>query len=138
MAGKSSCQAIKTLSSPKALDYAKKNGIADAAKDPKCLKCHSTYDRIDAKLRGGILAEEGVSCETCHGPGSSYKSPSVMKNLAQAKSMALLSLTNNCAFNAIIKTIHSLKNSILKLMLQRSLILIQQRKINLFWTNILI
>jgi hypothetical protein len=83
-------QAIITLSSQKALDYAKKNGIADATKDPKCLKCHSTYDRIDPKLRGGILATDGVSCETCHGPGSIYKSPSVMKNLAQAKTVGLI------------------------------------------------
>jgi hypothetical protein len=71
-------QAIKTLSSQASLDYAKKNGIADPAKDPKCLKCHSTYDRAD------------VSCETCHGPGSSYRSPSIMKNLDQAKKMGLI------------------------------------------------
>jgi len=83
-------QAIKTLSNQKSLDYAKKNGIANPSKDAKCLKCHSTFDRIDAKLRGGILPEEGVSCETCHGPGSSYKSPSIMKNLAQAKTMGLI------------------------------------------------
>jgi hypothetical protein len=83
-------QAIKTLSSQASLDYAKKNGIADPAKDPKCLKCHSTYDRADAKLRSGILPTEGVSCETCHGPGSSYRSPSIMKNLDQAKKMGLI------------------------------------------------
>ena len=83
-------QAIKTLSGPKSLDYAKKNGIADPTKEAKCLKCHSTYDRIDPKLRGGILATESVSCETCHGPGSAYKSPAVMKNVAQAKTMGLI------------------------------------------------
>jgi hypothetical protein len=83
-------QAIKTLSNQASMDYAKKNGIADPAKEAKCLKCHSTYDAVDAKLRGGILPEEGVSCETCHGPGSSYKSPSVMKNREQAKSMGLI------------------------------------------------
>jgi hypothetical protein len=83
-------QAIKTLSNQASLDYAKKNGIADPGKDAKCLKCHSTFARVDAKLRGGILPEEGVSCETCHGPGSSYKSPSIMKNLEQAKTMGLI------------------------------------------------
>lgn len=83
-------QALKSLSSQASLDYAKKNGIADPTKDAKCLKCHSTYDRVDAKLRATILATEGVSCETCHGPGSSYKSPAIMKNLAQAKTMGLI------------------------------------------------
>ena len=83
-------QAIKTLGNQKSLDFARKNGIADPTKDAKCLKCHSTYDRVDAKLRSGILATEGVSCESCHGPGSSYKAPSIMKNLAQAKTMGLI------------------------------------------------
>lgn len=77
-------QAIKTLSNKESMDYAKKNGIADPAKEPKCLKCHSTFDRADAKLRATITKTEGVSCETCHGPGSSYKTPAIMKNRAQA------------------------------------------------------
>jgi hypothetical protein len=71
---------LKTLASQASLDYAKKNGIADPAKDAKCLKCHSTYEKAGASLRGGILPTEGVSCESCHGPGSGYKSPSVMKS----------------------------------------------------------
>jgi excinuclease UvrABC ATPase subunit len=83
-------KALKSLSSQASLDYAKKNGIADPTKDPKCLKCHSTYDTVDPKLRSTILQSEGVSCESCHGPGSSYKSPAVMKNVAQAKKMGLV------------------------------------------------
>jgi hypothetical protein len=77
-------QALKSLKSQASIDYAKKNGIADASKDAKCLKCHSTYDAVAANLRGGILATEGVSCESCHGPGSAYKSPTIMKNQAMA------------------------------------------------------
>ncbi len=50
------------------------------AKDPKCLKCHSTASAIDAKLNAGVKATEGVSCESCHGPGSAYKSMSIMKS----------------------------------------------------------
>jgi hypothetical protein len=73
-------QALKSLKSQASIDFAKKNGIPDASKDPKCLKCHSTYDAVPANLRGGILATEGVSCESCHGPGSVYKSPTIMKN----------------------------------------------------------
>lgn len=82
--------ALKTLSSQASLDYAKKNGIADPAKEAKCLKCHSTFERAAANLRGGITAEEGVSCESCHGPGSMYKSPALMKNVEQAKANGLI------------------------------------------------
>ena len=83
-------KSLKTLASQQALDYAKKNGIADPSKDAKCLKCHSTYDAVAANLRGGILATEGVSCESCHGPGSSYKSPAIMKDLALSQKNGLI------------------------------------------------
>ena len=83
-------QALKALSNQHSLEYAKKNGIADPAKDAKCLKCHSTFACVDAKLRGSILATEGVSCESCHGPGSYYKTPAIMKNLVQSKKMGLI------------------------------------------------
>jgi len=83
-------KAIKTLSGKASLDYAKTNGIADPTKEAKCLKCHSTYDKASANLRGGILPEEGVSCESCHGPGSGYKSPTIMKNKKLALSSGLI------------------------------------------------
>jgi hypothetical protein len=53
---------------------------AEEAKDPQCLKCHSTAGAVDAGLIATLTAEEGVSCESCHGPGSMYKGASVMKN----------------------------------------------------------
>jgi hypothetical protein len=83
-------QALKSLSSQASLDYAKKNGIADASKEAKCLKCHSTYDRIDASLRAGILATEGVSCESCHGPGSTFKAIPIMRSHEQALKNGLI------------------------------------------------
>ncbi len=52
----------------------------DDANNPKCLKCHSTAASVDESLVMTITKEEGVSCESCHGPGSAYKSMSVMKN----------------------------------------------------------
>jgi len=51
----------------------------DEKKDPKCLKCHSTAASVDKSLRAGIKESEGVSCESCHGPGSHYKGAAVMK-----------------------------------------------------------
>ena len=77
--------ALKSLSSEAALKYAKENGIADPAKAPECLNCHSTMSTVDKKLidpKGKLTLEEGVSCESCHGPGSKYKSPKIMKKKA--------------------------------------------------------
>lgn len=59
--------------------------------NPKCLKCHSTAASVDKSLIATITVEEGVSCESCHGPGSMYKSAGIMKNqqLALSKGMIL-------------------------------------------------
>jgi hypothetical protein len=84
-------QAIKSLSSPAALEYAKKNNIADPATDAKCLKCHSTTGSVAAAdLDATIKVSEGVSCESCHGPGSMYKSPAIMKNQAMSLKNGLI------------------------------------------------
>lgn len=71
----------------KAMDALK----GDEKNDPKCLKCHSTAAAVDQSLIATIKVEEGVSCESCHGPGSIYKSASIMKNqkLALSKGMTL-------------------------------------------------
>lgn len=63
----------------------------DEAKDPKCLKCHSTAASVDKSLLAGMKVNEGVSCEACHGPGSHYKGAAVMKNqkLSMAKGLIL-------------------------------------------------
>ncbi|WP_372773818.1 multiheme c-type cytochrome [Mangrovibacterium sp.] len=57
----------------------------------KCLKCHSTAASVDKSLVATITVEEGVSCESCHGPGSIYKSAGIMKNqkLALTKGMIM-------------------------------------------------
>jgi len=62
----------------------------DDAKNEKCLKCHSTAAGVDAKLLDGLTQAEGVSCESCHGAGSAYKSPTIMKDVASAKKNGLV------------------------------------------------
>jgi len=49
--------------------------------EPACLSCHAT--NADEAL-------EGVQCEACHGPGSSYKSISIMKDRDKAVAAGLL------------------------------------------------
>lgn len=62
----------------------------DDAKNPKCLKCHSTAAGLTLSDTQTITVAEGVSCESCHGPGSAYKSPSVMKDKAKAMAAGMI------------------------------------------------
>lgn len=62
----------------------------DEKNDPKCLKCHSTAGHVDEDLVATLKAEEGVSCESCHGPGSGYKSNSVMKDREKSIAKGLI------------------------------------------------
>lgn len=86
-------KAMESLKSEKAMKYAKENGIADPTKDAKCITCHSTMASVDkAQIdpKGKLTMEEGVSCESCHGPGSAYKKMSIMKNLEKALANGLI------------------------------------------------
>jgi len=82
--------ALKSLSSQQSLDYAKKNNIADPTKEKTCLKCHATYYSVKEDLIQTLTAQEGVSCESCHGPGSVYKSNAIMKDQAKALASGLI------------------------------------------------
>lgn len=78
-------KAYESLASEASMKIAKERGIADPQKDAGCLKCHATTGHIDAKLATASIQEtEGVSCESCHGPGSKYKVNSIMKDQAKA------------------------------------------------------
>lgn len=78
----------KWLASPHAKAMQSLKG-ADA-KNPKCLKCHSTAAGVDQSLVASITVEEGVSCESCHGPGSLYKTSTIMKNKKVAMEKGLV------------------------------------------------
>jgi len=83
-------QAYKTLLTVKADEIAKKKSGKKAVETPECLKCHASGYNVDKALIGAkFKVEDGVQCETCHGPGSSYKTMSVMKNLDEAKKKGL-------------------------------------------------
>ncbi len=79
-------KAFETLKSPEALKIAKEKGIDDPSKSEKCLKCHVTAFTAPAELKGPKLTmEEGVSCESCHGPGSAYKKKKIMIAIWEGK-----------------------------------------------------
>lgn len=84
-------KAYETLGSDAAKEIGKKMGIEDPQKSPKCLKCHVTAYGVDAKLLGSKYSmEEGVGCESCHGPGGDYMKLSVMKDQKQAIEAGLI------------------------------------------------
>ncbi|RMD98089.1 MAG: cytochrome C554, partial [Calditrichaeota bacterium] len=74
------------LATEKAKAIAKKKGIKDPQKADECLSCHVTAHGVSAKLIGPkFKIEDGVGCESCHGPGSAYKSKKVMTAVYKGK-----------------------------------------------------
>lgn len=85
-------QTYKVLQTEKADQIAKEKGFTTkAVETPECLKCHATGYNVDASLiTGKFKVEDGVQCETCHGPGSDYKSMKIMKDKKEAEANGLM------------------------------------------------
>ncbi len=85
-------KANATLATDAAKEVAKKAGVeGDTQKSDKCLKCNRTGNGTEAKLFGKkFKVEDGVQCESCHGPGKDYMKMSVMKDPALAKAAGLV------------------------------------------------
>jgi hypothetical protein len=75
-------KAFERLASPEAKEVAAKLGIKDPQTSGACLKCHSTAyhwtETVQAPEK--LKPEEGVSCESCHGPGKKYMAKSTMED----------------------------------------------------------
>lgn len=72
-------QSFEAFQTDKAQEYAQQAGVENPSESEKCLQCHSPLFNEAPEFK-----EEGVNCESCHGPGSEYKSLSVMKNQEEA------------------------------------------------------
>lgn len=84
-------KAFQSLGTPEAKAIAEKMGIADPQTSPKCLKCHSTaYYFTEELVTQVIPVTEGISCESCHGPGKDYMKKSVMENKEEAIANGLI------------------------------------------------
>jgi hypothetical protein len=76
-------KAFETLGTPKAKEVAAKQGIDNPQTADACLKCHVTGHGVAAELLGPKYnAAEGVSCESCHGPGGDYYKKTTMTQIS--------------------------------------------------------
>lgn len=74
-------KAFETLGTDQAKEAAAKLGIEDPQSSGKCLRCHSTaYNFTEERQTEEVTMEEGVSCQSCHGPGADYKKKEIMQD----------------------------------------------------------
>ncbi|MBI5323798.1 MAG: cytochrome c family protein [Ignavibacteriae bacterium] len=108
-------QAYITLTTDKAKEIAKAKGIANPAEAKECLECHTLGKTVDASLLDSKFdIKEGVQCETCHGPGSGYKSMPVMKDKAKAIAAGLTDFKDPATIEAYCRTCHNEKSPTFK------------------------
>jgi hypothetical protein len=89
--GSAHAKAYATLAGEAAKKIATAKGIADPQKADECLRCHVTgHGAPAANLTDKYKVEDGVGCESCHGPGGDYWSIGVMKEVEKAKAAGLV------------------------------------------------
>ena len=84
-------RAYASLAGPRAKEIALLSGIPQEPQEAQmCLGCHATGARAeDWEKDEAFHAENGVSCEKCHGPGSEYMD---LKTMVQSKAAAAAGL----------------------------------------------
>ena len=76
---KAHSKAYEMLASEESKAIAAKMGIDHPQTSGQCLKCHSTaYFFTETVQSEAVAVADGVSCESCHGPGADYKKKSIM------------------------------------------------------------
>jgi hypothetical protein len=106
--------AFKALTTPKAAEVAKAKGLkTPASESQECLQCHTIVAEA-TMVEKTFDMKDGVQCEVCHGPGSAYKSMSVMKDKAKAVAAGLTTFKDDEAIAAKCKTCHNEKSPTFK------------------------
>jgi len=101
--GSKHAKAYEALTTPVADSIATAKGLTTkAAESRECLECHTT---------GGPDSDtpkaEGVNCEACHGPGSGYRTLSVMKYKDKAVAAGLKVYADATEIEAQCRTCHN-------------------------------
>lgn len=84
-------RAFETLRTEAARRIARSLEIEDPSTDARCVKCHVTaWDAPPERKVYGFRAADGVSCESCHGPGEGYAPREVMIDPEESRRQGLL------------------------------------------------
>ena len=84
-------QAFKTLSNSQSLAIAQGRGLSGPPSDAsECLVCHLTAFGIpEERIWKPLKREEGVQCESCHGPGRDFRKKKIMADIDKARANGL-------------------------------------------------
>jgi YVTN family beta-propeller protein len=84
-------QAYAALATPEAKKIAELSGIPhEPQRSVMCLGCHASGAHAESWERDDTFhVEDGVQCETCHGPGSEYMDRKIMLDRAAAERAGL-------------------------------------------------
>lgn len=63
-------------------------GLGAPEKEPMCLVCHSTYVRNE-RQGSTFQTEDGVGCESCHGPAEKWLGPHTARDATHEKNVSL-------------------------------------------------
>ena len=85
-------KALETLGSEAARKIAAQRGLgSDPRQIDACLACHTTaHAEPKDRIARSYKAEEGVTCEACHGPGSIYRRKEIMLDHKKALANGML------------------------------------------------
>lgn len=84
-------RAFKTLGTSEGKAAGARLGAPDPQKAPKCLKCHATACYFgEERVTDLVEIEEGVACESCHGPGMDYMPMDVMRDRERSGTAGLI------------------------------------------------
>ena len=93
-------RAFATLATPEAKAIAELSGIPEEPQRARmCLGCHATAADAEAwEHTETFHIEDGLQCESCHGPGSEYADKEIMRDRAKAIASGLIipDRTNAC------------------------------------------
>jgi hypothetical protein len=83
-------RAYVVLSNPTSLRMGKILGLEQPPnKSDKCLNCHALNAKPDQRAQTFQTLEDGVSCESCHGPAVGWLGPHTVKNWTHEQSLKL-------------------------------------------------
>lgn len=84
-------RAFKTLQSEASIVIAEQRGLAVAPSEaPECLSCHATAHSVPPeRMAYPVELQNGVECESCHGPGKDYRKKKIMSEVEVARENGL-------------------------------------------------